>query len=192
MSLLFCLQARWYASSAAQRGAERLALCSLEGEAQSVAVFLRRVCSPSKVQSILTQPGQDSHTAPTQSRVAAEERRMNTESPEDMSGLGEVFLCPSLAGLLGMQRKCCGRGRELRASGRRTWRFPGKAWCGPEWREPKHRTLGCGMAASELPFTFSPFAVRCCQKRHFGWLCLTPQGRACSYPAASSSEGRLT
>lgn len=47
-------------------------------------------------------------------------REKGTEMPPNMSGLGQVgSLFPSLTGTLGRERKFCGNGKELGASGKR-------------------------------------------------------------------------
>lgn len=51
------------------------------------------------------------------------------------------------------------------------------------WREPEHRTAGpWEHGCLWTSFHTSPFTVRCCQKRHFWWLCSAPQGLAFSEP----------
>lgn len=105
-------------------------------------------------------------------------------------GWERCSLSPSLAGPLGTERKFWGKGKELGASGRRIWRFAGKAWCGPG--EGQNTRLGCGsVAASELHFTPPLLQQDAAQRDILGGCTPHPKAGPAVIPAASYSDGRL-
>lgn len=104
-----------------------------------------------------------------------------------MSGLGEVPLSHHWLGYWAQRGSSAWMERNLVLQGGWFRDLQGNmVWT---WREPEHRTAGLWEhGCLWTSFHTSPLTVRCCQKRHFWWLCSAPQGLAFSDPCSQLQQ----